>query len=161
MDDAAFWTIISHVHAMSDGDMDRKCARLTQQLSGLPKEDALDFARLFDEKMNRAYDWSLWGAAYIINGGCSDDTFSDFRSSLISRGREAYEQALSNPESLTDDEIDPDIWFYEGFQYAVTDGVKAAAGLRPHVATPDQPSGEAWGEDAVYALYPRLSAKFT
>jgi len=30
-------------------------------------------------------------------------------------------------------------WFYEGYQYAVTDGVKAVAGHRPQPRMPDQP----------------------
>jgi hypothetical protein len=33
--------------------------------------------------MDRGYSWELRGAAYVINDGCGDDTFNDFRSSLI------------------------------------------------------------------------------
>ncbi len=48
--------------------------------------------------------------------------------SLISRRRQAYESAISNPESLADEGFDEDAWFYEGYQYAVADGVEAAVG---------------------------------
>lgn len=48
-------------------------------LSKLPKNDARVFLGLFDSMMDRAYSWPLWGAVYVINSGCSDDTFSDFR----------------------------------------------------------------------------------
>ncbi len=44
----------------------------------------------------------LWGAAYLVNGGCSDDGFHDFRAWLVGRGRHVYESALKNPDTLVD-----------------------------------------------------------
>ena len=52
------------------------------------------------------------GAAYLINGGCSDDGFAYFRSWLISRGRAAYEGAIRDPDSLAGS-VDPDRDDYE------------------------------------------------
>jgi len=83
MDEDGFWKIVQRAHDSSGGDMDQKCDALRQQIAVLSKDEALEFARLFNEKMDQAYDWPLWGAAYVINGGCSDDTFSDFRAALI------------------------------------------------------------------------------
>ena len=45
---------------------------------------------------------TLWGAAQLINGSCSDDAFRDFRVWLVGRGRHAYESALKNPDTLAD-----------------------------------------------------------
>ncbi|MBR1209637.1 DUF4240 domain-containing protein [Bradyrhizobium sp. JYMT SZCCT0180] len=160
MDEDGFWKIVQRAHDSSGGDMDQKCDALRQQIAALSKDEALEFARLFNEKMDQAYDWPLWGAAYVINGGCSDDTFSDFRAALISRGRQAFKRALSDPDSLADDGFDELDWFYEGYQYAVTDGVEAVAGNPPQRIAPAQPSGTEWQEDEVYDLYPKLSAKF-
>lgn len=162
MDEMKFWTIIGSAHEQSNGDMDVKCELIRAALSKLPKDDARAFSGLFRAMMDRAYSWPLWGAAYVINGGCGDDTFSDFRASLISRGRTAFERALADPESLAAEDFDEDTWFYEGYQYAVTDGVEAAVGSAvnresPH---PDEPSGQAWDEDKVYELYPLLAEKF-
>jgi hypothetical protein len=162
MHEMKFWTIIGSAHEQSNGDMDEKCELIRTALSKLPKDDARAFSGLFRAMMDRAYSWPLWGAAYVINGGCGDDTFSDFRASLISRGRTAFERALADPESLAAEDFDEDTWFYEGYQYAVTDGVKAAVGSAvnresPH---PDEPSGQAWDEDKVYELYPQLAEKF-
>ena len=44
----------------------------------------------------------------------------------------------------------------------MTDGVKAASGsaVNRESAHPDEPSGQAWDEDKVYELYPRLAEKF-
>ena len=160
MDDNGFWKIVQRAHDLSGGDMDQKCDALRQIISALSKDEALEFARLFDEKMDEAYSWPLWGAAYVINGGCSDDSFSDFRASLISRGRQAFERALSDPDSLADEDFEESDWFYEGYQYAVTDGVEAVAGNPPQRVASAQPSGTEWQEDQVYALFPKLSAKF-
>ena len=160
MDEDGFWKIVQNANDRSGGDMDQKCDALRQQISALSKDDALGFARHFDAMMDKAYNWPLWGAAYVINGGCSDDTFTDFRGALISRGREAFERALSNPDSLADEDFDEADWFYEGYQYAVTDGVEAVAGTRPQRNAPSQPSGAEWREDQVGALFPKLSAKF-
>jgi hypothetical protein len=48
--------------------------------------------------MNRAYPWDLWGAAFVINGGCSDDGCERFRARLIMQGRDVFERALDDPE---------------------------------------------------------------
>lgn len=162
MDEAGFWEIVQRVHDESGGDMDDKCERVRAAVGALPPADARAFAKIFDTLMDRAYTWSLWGAAYVINGGCSDDSFTDFRASLISRGHGAYERALKNPDSLAGESFDDDDWFHEGYAYAVTEGAQDAVhGLvprsRPH---PARPSGKEWSEDEVYDLYPRLAKKF-
>ena len=160
MDEENFWEIVQRANDISDGSMDRKCDALRQRISALSKDAALEFARLFDAMMDKAYYWPLWGAAYVINGGCGDDSFMDFRASLISRGRAAFERALSDPDTLAEEDFGKADWFYEGYQYAVTDGVKAAAGKRPQRQMQIRPSGVEWQEDKVYALFPKLSAKF-
>ncbi|QPK65348.1 DUF4240 domain-containing protein [Methylomonas sp. LL1] len=162
MDEIKFWEIVQRAHEQSSGDMDHKCEVIKTIISKLSRDDAIGFARLFDLMMARAYDWRLWGAAYVIHGGCGDDSFSDFCSALISRGRRAFESALADPDSLAEEDFDEDSWFYEGFQYAVTDGVAAAVGSVPkrEVSFPSEPSGEEWAEDDVYDLYPLLSKKF-
>ncbi|MBT1511336.1 DUF4240 domain-containing protein [Bradyrhizobium sp. SRL28] len=86
MDQAGFWAIVQAANDASGGDMDRKCDALRQQVSSLSKADAIEFTQLFDAMMGKAYSFPLWGADYVVNGGCSDDTFDDFCSSLISRG---------------------------------------------------------------------------
>jgi hypothetical protein len=102
MDEENFWAIVQSANDISGGSMDRKCDVLRQQISALSKDAALEFGRLFDAMMDKAYHWPLWGAAYAIHGGCGDDSFMDFRASLISRGRQAFERALSDPDTLAD-----------------------------------------------------------
>src|SRR5262245_22449335 len=105
MTEEAFWHIIEQSRrefdpALRDGNMDRQAELLREVLSELPADDVQAFRSVFSELHHRAYRWDLWGAAYVIGGGCSDDGFMDFRDWLISMGRDVYEEALSAPASL-------------------------------------------------------------
>jgi hypothetical protein len=161
-----FWNIIEAVHSQSPDDMDTKCDALRERLSSLSPDEMKAFRRHFDDCDARAYDWGLWGAAYIINGGCSDDSFSDFRSSLISRGRQVFETALADPDSLADLGLSEDDACYEGYAYAVTDAETAVLGAVDTRAGgfPAEPSGEPWDEDdddALAARFPRLHSVYS
>lgn len=159
-----FWQIVDSVHYESDGDMDRKCELLSRHLGGLNEQDLMDFINHFDSADAGAYTWPLWGAAYVMHGGCSDDSFSDFRATLISHGRKIYEAALADPESLADLHFrDAQDICYEGYQYVKNAVVEEKFGEIPKRSKPlpDEPSGEAWDEDTVDDLYPRLSAKYS
>ena len=113
MDEDGFWAIIQKCHDAAPRDMNRKGELVRQEIDRLAPADAADFRRHFEMARMRANDFHLWGAAYVINGGCGDDTFDDFRTSLISRGRDAFERAVADPDSLAAEEIDPEMWFYE------------------------------------------------
>ena len=161
-----FWSIIEDVHLQSPDDMDTKCDLLRERLSALTPDEMKGFRQHFDECDARSYDWGLWGAAYIIHGGCSDDSFSDFRSSLISRGRAVFERALSDPDSLAELGLTEEDACYEGYSYAVTDAEEAVLGEVGSRGTPfpTDPSGEQWdeGDDAgLAARFPRLHAAYS
>jgi len=51
--------------------------------------------------MADSYRVDLWGAAYLINGGCSDDAFEYFRGWLIVQGRGTYERIVADPPILS------------------------------------------------------------
>jgi hypothetical protein len=161
-----FWSIIEGVHQEFPNDMDAKCDLLRQRLAALSPDEMRGFRHHFDECNARAYDWGLWGAAYIIHGGCSDDSFGDFRSSLISRGRAVFEGALSDPDSLADLGLTEEDACYEGYAYAVSDAEEAVLGEVGSRTTPfpAEPSGEPWDEDddaGLAARYPRLHAAYS
>jgi hypothetical protein len=162
MDTEKFWSIVHDCHDASDDDMDRKDQLIKAAIGQLSAEDAEAFYIIFNQMMDAAYAWDLWGAAYLINRGCGDDAFADFRASLISRGDDAYKRAIANPDSLADEDISPDAWFHEGFEYAVTEGVKAALGVRPKRATPlpASPAGKTWTETTVRNDFPNLARKW-
>jgi hypothetical protein len=142
MDADRFWAIVDACHAASGGDMERKHQLIKAAISRLSSDEALDFYQIFNRMMDAAFTWPLWGAAYVLNGGCGDDSFIDFRASLISGGRAMFDKAVADPDSLADEDIDIDSWFRERFQYAITDGVKAKIGRRPSRASPPLGCGQ-------------------
>ena len=149
MNQAEFWNLVNRAHESSNGDMDQKCSLIKANIESMSKEDATEIRHLFDLAMDQAYSWELWAAAYIANGGCGDDSFSDFRASLISRGEAEYNNALNDPDSLADVPFDEEKWFYEGYQYAITEGVESVLGSNPPRKSPhpESPSGSEWDED--------------
>ena len=105
MDNNEFWRRIELAKEEAGGAKDMESAQqqaefLTGKLATLPPDEIIAFENLFRQKMRQAYRWDLWGAAYVINGGCSDDGFEYFRAWLIGQGRKVFEAALANPDSL-------------------------------------------------------------
>lgn len=161
MESSRFWEIIA-LSRQPDGDQDKQLQALRQQLDALSPEEIVSFQTHFYACQRAAYRWDLWGAGYILNGGCSDDSFMDFRSWLISQGQERYEAALRDPETLAEF-FDPenDCCVFEVFAYVGSKAYKAKTGhdelpitLSPH---PD-PAGERWEEDDLPQRFPKLWA---
>lgn len=158
-----FWNIIDEAHAGANDDMERKSELLEEQLEELSDEDLHAFLKHFDKAIDDAYTWELWAAIYIVRGGCGDDSFMDFRATLVSHGREIYQKVLANPESLADfGKKSDEYWVYEGFQYVPMDVVEERFGDTPdrYAPAPDEPSGREWNEDKVNDLYPRLAQMY-
>lgn len=159
-----FWNLIDRVHSASEGDMDKKCALLKHELQDLPVPEVVSYQAHFDEAIDTAYTWPLWGAAYIMNGGCSDDSFMDFRATLISMGRETFEAAVEHPDSLATLELEiGEEFIYEEFQNVPTEvlGQLAPGQKFPrYQAHPKTPAGVRWEEHSVNHLFPRVSEKY-
>src|SRR5688572_27091927 len=101
MTDDRFWALIGRTTAQQ-ADPDRQVEALRKELGALTPAEIAAFEAAFQRAQQRAYSWDLWGAAYLINGGASDDGFEYFRRWLISRGRAVFEAALADPEQLAD-----------------------------------------------------------
>lgn len=69
MTEPEFW---AHVAAARPRryDPDAHADALAARLAKLPEGDVLDFVRHWDAASARAYRRDLWGAAYLVNGGC-------------------------------------------------------------------------------------------
>ena len=99
MDSAEFWDIIEAARA-SAVDSKPFHEALADRLAALTEHEILDYQERFEEARQALYRWDLWAAAYLIGGGCSDDSFMDFRAGLIAQGRDWYQQAADCPDSL-------------------------------------------------------------
>jgi len=176
-----FWDIIAASRSDFDsndaaGNQERQMHRLHSLLSALSPEEVMEFDRIFGDTVNKAYDWNLWGAAYLIEGGCSDDGFEYFRRWLISMGREVYEVALREPDTLADVADQPGIETtdFEEFGYVAYEVYEEKTGRElvddmPSVPRSSlsgrlsEPAGYGWDhddEDELRRRFPKLMAKF-
>jgi Protein of unknown function (DUF4240) len=105
MTQAEFWELIDKT---KKSDSDEHVERLEAKLLKLSVPELLWFGHWWDKFHTEAYRWNLWGAAYLMNSGCSDDGFIDFRSWLILKGETVFRASLLNPESLTKVRVEPD-----------------------------------------------------
>ena len=167
-----FWCIIERV-AEPDQYPDAQVRALRTALDELTLEDIISFEVAFRRYLNKAYTWDLWGAAYVIHGGCSDDGFEYFRRWLVARGRDVYEDALADPDSLAqlNAQSGPDgIWEFEEIYYVARQVFKEKGGegdVRDYsepeagLAGPE-PSGEPFVEDEEHLArrYPKLWGRF-
>jgi hypothetical protein len=167
IDEAAFWSIIEEgLHASPD-DSDAQAEVVRARLRTLSPTDVRAFERIFDEKHATAYSWDLWGAAYWINGGCSDDGFAYFRAWVISRGKPVYDAAVENPDSLAahvdrqrDDYEAEDLWYAPGQVYRELTGAEMPRG---ESLEPAEPTGARWDfddEEELARRFPRLACLY-
>ena len=166
MDQGAFWELIAHTRAASGNDTGRQSELLEERLRRLPGQQIADFGRIRHRLDQRAYTWKIWGAAYVIDDGCSDDCFRDFRAYLISLGRGPYEAALRDPDSLAPVVQDAEEGDWENADNVAPDAYENATGEDFPADDSDlsgNPSGEPWDDedqDALVQRYPALAARF-
>ena len=120
------------------------------------------FQRRYESYLIRANRWDLWGAAYLMNGGCSDDGFKYFRDWLISEGRDTYESALKDPDSLAEfprrDYFELELFGYAAIKaFARKGGGELERDFQLEIAAPE---GKEWNESELPAMFPRLARKY-
>jgi len=121
VEEEQFWTLMEsavtaaeHASCDGDGDGDGGDDEDEDGLGGAIAQElatrlaAMDTAAVlgFDAQFRRASDelnrWDVWAAAYLINGGCGDDSFIDFRTGIITLGRDWHSRVVDNPDALAD-----------------------------------------------------------
>lgn len=164
MDTSAFWEIVNGARSDAVDDEDF-LSRINSRLKTLKPDELLAFESRFNKVHGESYSWSLWGAAYLMNGGCSDDGFDYFRAWLVAQGRPIFEKALEEPDRLAalanpEGEL-------EAFMYLAREAYEAKTGeempdsvfqgvIRPEL-------GEGWDFDdntEMKRRYPKLFAKY-
>jgi hypothetical protein len=169
LDKKQFWSIIEKSSKPEGSGQDAQVAGLRGALEELTPDEIVGFQRCFDGCLVGAYHWDLWGAAYIIGGGCSDDGFMDFRSWLVSKGEAVYNAALKDPETLAEAVVDSDDdCQFEEFQYVASQvwerKTRKDLSRFPTMESehPESPEGEEWSEegDDLERRFPKLWKRF-
>ena len=169
MDEQEFWSIVDYTHLQSAGDVETQIGLLRERLDPLSSDDLLRFDAQLTRASQDVYDWQMWGAAYVLLGGCSDDNFTDFRTWLIFRGRERYEAVRRDPDALADIAVkdDEEIGLAEELGAVADDVYERKTGRELFEDAPQRPetlgelTGEPFDDDehALAARYPRLTAR--
>jgi hypothetical protein len=164
--EARFWRLIAETRSAAGNDTGRQSGLLKDRLTELSPQAIIEFARIRHRLDHRAYTWSLWGAAYVIEDGCSDDCFRDFRSYVISLGREPYENALRDPDSLASVAENAEVGDWENADNVAPDAYSSVTGNDFPLDDSDlsgRPRGTPFNENDAAGLarrYPRLAARF-
>jgi hypothetical protein len=95
-----YWTIINDIVKFSKGNEKDKIRRIEKSLQDLSREDLIGFEIFLREKLIESDHYHIMAAAKIIEGYVSDDSYLYFRCWLIGQGRDTYEKALENPDSI-------------------------------------------------------------
>jgi len=97
-----FWAVIERATAdrpASPGDVAKRAAA---ELATRDPAEIVAWDQHLGKVMAASGKEDLWAAAYLINGGCSDDGFDNFRGWLIAHGRTAVASAVREPDSLAE-----------------------------------------------------------
>lgn len=156
MSEALFWDIISKAQSGSESET---VLRLEDLLVAYAPKAIRDAAKLAQTFLLDAYREEIWALAYLLQDGCSDDAFEDFRNWMILMGQQAFNAVLSAP-----DEFDPasfegaDTGAAGGLMSAFENAYLARSGkplILPRSKTPRIALDEAGFE----ALLPNLTAR--
>lgn len=156
-----FWKIIEKSKQGAESE-DEQAEQLESILLELPSSEIQSFDYIFNELRYSAYRWDIWGVAYILCGGCSDDSFDYFRAWLISRGQEFFEDAMKDAESIADKVTEDDFPEAELLMYAAGKAYESKTGnyIPDHdLEHPKEPAGSEWEEDKLPTLFPRAASK--
>lgn len=155
----------------------RQLELLAAQLGDFPLLEVVGFHRVVEELEALSLRVDLWGAALVVHRmgpvdhfWCSEDHLWGFREWLVEQGRQVYEAAIADPDSLADNpELDERLpWGW---------GIWGVAMTVYRQRTGEELAGlEGWsgdligGEEALHSLwrdpqelrrrYPRLWARF-
>ncbi len=162
MNEDDFWEVIDKSRAAANNNYQTQINSLKTILLTLDTTEIVKFDNTFTALLAASYDWQLWGASYVINGGCSDDCFDYFRQYLIGHGKDKFYQTLKDPESCASwiKSEEEDNW--EGLQYSAMEAYKQKTGkdLPKTYQVKYELKGKPFDEETVFKQYPKLAKKF-
>ena len=164
MTDSQFWEMIQQSRFRAKKCI-RQANRLFRLLAELTPEEILSFDEHFTKRLIKSYHWDLWGVAYILNDGCSDDGFEYFRSWLIGQGKMVYDSVLMMPSTIGYyvDIDDEEVFECEELMYAAPSAYQHVTGKEMPVKEKQystEPEGKPWEEEELEKRFPFLYPRF-
>lgn len=183
MDKTLFWKLIDDA-IREVAPSDEIAPVLVDKLAAMEIGDIMRWHQIFNAYQRLSYKNKLWAAAYVINGGCSDDGFDYFRGWLTAQGKDVFLRALAEPDSLASVDVAMDEASYEEMLGVGYDAYFRKTGMEQrdygafraayeeHALTDGEWQSLAadidyaldidmeWDEDMLGSVVPALSAKF-
>ena len=146
-----FWAVIDRARQRATPNSERAMLdALYRELVKLPDQELFAWYDLQQSYMALAHTPKLLAAAVLINGGSSDDRFTDFTAWLVAQGKTVYESALANPDSLAQIDLPFDNAEWEFCGYIAGDAYEGKQYLDQ--LRPEKPAGR-----ALRSRYPQRS----
>lgn len=182
-----WWAVIERARAVAGDRADDRNppddplpGALVDELTTLSPAELVDWYVVHLQVTDSAYRYPLWNAAYLIQGGCGDDGFMDFRDGLALQGRDVFTRAVADPDSLADLPLvvrmaDDKGWLgFESISYLVRKAYERVRGETTSLdkaldkavralPRPSAPAGTDWDvedDDENRRRLPRLAALF-
>lgn len=128
MNEDIFWQIIADSRR-GDPSQEEQQEKLTAKLASLTPAEIIGFHLTMDRLLDDIHTSSTWCAAYIMNGGCSDDGFDYFCAWVLSLGKETYYVAKKDPDNLVSVmQEDSDEHEFEDMLYVATEAYETKTG---------------------------------
>lgn len=157
MSEDLFWELVERAKQESTTAFERGIM-LRLELQLFSGKAISNFADILASKLNDLYSHELWAVVYIARGGCSDDAFEFFRAWIISEGRETFEKAKFDPESIVDLISQAETIQLDQLLYAADEayGRRTGKSMKRNVLSPNEPSGIPWKEEDLPARFPHV-----
>jgi hypothetical protein len=167
-----FWAVIERATADRPGSPVEVAKSAVADLATRTPDEIVAWARHLDKVLAASFTEDLWAAAYLINGGCSDESFDAFRGWLIGNGRDVVAHAVRDPDSLADlpavrAAAASDALFEAEEVLSIAEAAyeQATGAALPTSTDPvDRPSSDSFwdfdDEDEMHRRLPRLAAMF-
>jgi hypothetical protein len=101
-DEGKFWSVVEAARRRGAGSPHAMASVLEARFARADDETLRAFQQRLVDASSRLYTWQHWDAAEMICGYASDDVFTDWRSWVITLGRETFTRVAEDPDNLAD-----------------------------------------------------------
>lgn len=156
MSEDLFWEIIARAQGASEIET---ALKIEDQLVGYTGKAIRDAGKMMQSYLTAAYREDVWGLAYLLQDGCSDDAFEDFRGWMILRGRATFETIMTKPDMFDPSHADGASFAAGGSLQSAFENAYLSRTGKPLILPRFKYPKVAFDEDRVADLLPNISAR--
>jgi hypothetical protein len=159
MREERLWKLIEQSRRRCPDNLEGQIAVLTTMLENVSAAEIVEFDRTLEDVADQAHTHKLWGAASLLLGDCTEDRFFHFRLWLVAQGREVFERALEDPDSLAALVREDGVYECEQLVFASASAyaAKTKKAIPPYYVEQIDLKGKPWTEIERIARLPKLA----